>query len=54
MKFIRKLMCRIGLCAGYVDHQKINGVWMIGLRCIHCGKLHAPIQSRYQDKEDTK
>lgn len=46
----RRLLCRIGLCAGWPDHEKdADGIWWFGLRCVHCGKLKCKKESMYQD-----
>jgi len=46
---LRRVMCRLSLCAGHVDHETdANGVQWIGLRCATCGQLNAPIKSAYQ------
>jgi hypothetical protein len=48
--FWRRVMCRLSLCGGYVDHEKdAAGVWQCGLRCATCGKLKYPVKSRFQD-----
>lgn len=45
----QRLKCRLGLCAGHVEHQKdASGVWWVGLRCT-AGKFHDPIRSKTQD-----
>ena len=45
------LMHRLGLTAGYVDHERDSaGIWWIGLRCPKCGKLTDPMLSNYQDR----
>lgn len=49
--FWRRLMCRVGLCGGYVDHARdAAGTWWLGLRCATCGTLNCPQKSAHQNK----
>lgn len=37
-------------CAGHVEHERDTaGVWWIGLRCDHCGRMKGRSLSAYQD-----
>jgi len=50
MNIFRKLMCKLSLCGGHIEHEKDkDGVWWIGLRCATCKKLRCPLKSHYQD-----
>lgn len=49
--FWRRVMCRLHLCAGVVEHERDKeGVWWVGLHCATCDKLLCPIKSQFQDK----
>ena len=48
-EWLHRLAHRLWLTSGHVDHEKQNGVWMLGLRCDVCGELMHPIPSAYQD-----
>jgi len=51
VSIFRKLMCRLLLCGGHVDHEKdAQGIWWVGLRCATCRKLRYPIKSKHEDK----
>lgn len=53
--FWSRLMCRLGMCGGHVDHAKDgDGIWWVGLRCATCGTLKCPLKSKHQDKETRK
>ena len=55
MSLLRKIMCRIGLCFGRIQHERdANGIWWLGLRCRHCGKLKDPIKSMYQESKRSR
>ncbi len=48
--FFWRIMCRLHLCGGYVEHEKDeHGVWWCGLRCATCQKFLDPIESQHQD-----
>lgn len=50
MNILHRLMHRLGLNGGYVDHEKDEqGIWWIGQRCGTCGEFERKDLSRHQD-----